>query len=141
MMNDWNVQPTVQLENVVFASDPDANLLVKHNLVAFLMAAAIDRGGQSFALWNVPWKLKQEWGHLDVKTIQNMDEQNLMQVTAIAKAPAMTGRRDLAKTIISVARIVERDHNGNAEGLFAGSIPQIMIVSRRYMELGLVSPA
>src|ERR1051326_1291854 len=93
MLDHWEAQPNVRLENVKFASDPDANALVKDDLVAFLMAASIDRGGQSFALWNIPWVLQREWGHLDTARICDMSVEELETCPAIAKAPSMTRDR------------------------------------------------
>jgi hypothetical protein len=47
----------------IFASDPEADGLVKENLFAFLLAASIDRGGNAFALWNIPYRLILERGY------------------------------------------------------------------------------
>ena len=113
MIAHWNAHLRMPLEDRVFASLPSANVLVKENLVAFLIAAAIDRGGQAFELWNLPYKLQQSWRHLDTKIIQRMDPAELKEEDAIARAPSQIARsvlrgqsywsRPLSKTVTEVS--------------------------------------
>ncbi len=103
MLDHWESHLTIPLEQRVFASDPRANRLVKENLSAFLMAAAIDRGGQAFELWNLPYKLQESWGHLDTTLIKDMDPARLKDEESIARAPSQIARLHLARTIAGFA--------------------------------------
>jgi endonuclease III len=145
---------TIPLEQRDFASDPRANRLVKENLSAFLMAAAIDRGGQALELWNLPYKLQETWGHLDTTLIKDMDPARLKDEESIARAPSQIARLHLARTIVSVAAIIENDYGGDPGGIFEGSADQIiarldgifgvaegiarMIVIQRLLYFGLI---
>jgi endonuclease-3 len=109
-----------------FASDPDADKLVRENLFAFLLAASLDRGGQAFALWNTPHRLRQQWGHLDPALIQHMVPEELAADPVIVHAPSQISRLQLAKTVVSLAQVVQRDCDGQPERLLEGSIADIM---------------
>lgn len=121
MIATWNAAPP----NARFADDPAADQLVKENLSAFLMAASIDRGGLARKLWEVPFRLLQKWEQLDTGQIQAMDPLSLASDPIIARAPSMTRRLDLAKSIISVAQTVEA-YGGNPERIFEGNIDTIL---------------
>ncbi len=136
MLSAWASQPEVRLDNVKFASDPEANVLIKEDLVAFLLAASIDRGGQSFAIWNIPWMLKREWGHLDTAIICKMSVEDLVVSPAIAKAPAIISRTDLARTLISVATAIEEQCGGNPQRLFDGNACEIITRLQRIYGIG-----
>jgi len=109
-----------------FASDPEADKLVKENLFAFLLAASLDRGGNAFALWNIPHRLAQQWGHLDPELIQAMSPEDLASNPVIAHAPSQVSRQQLARTIISLATVVQRQCDGDPERMLRGSISDIM---------------
>jgi len=72
MLDYWlsNHQPGVV--NVGFAEDPQADKLVREDLFAFLLACSIDRTGKYTLIWNIPYKLKLYWGHLDASEISKM---------------------------------------------------------------------
>lgn len=126
MLEHWRSRPQDHLDNVGYASDPKADKLVRENLVAFLMASSIDRTGNSTLIWNIPYYLQQQWGHLDSAKIGKMDEEELAASPIIARAPGLASRRHLAKTIISLAQVIEDEHGGQPERLLDGSISDIM---------------
>jgi hypothetical protein len=109
-----------------FASDPEADRLVKENLFAFLLAASMDRGGKAFALWNIPYRLQQQWGHLDPVLIQGMAPDELATNPVIAHAPSQISRHQLAKTVVSLSQVVQRQYEGSPERMLQGSISDIM---------------
>jgi len=119
-----------------FASDPEGDKLVKENLFAFLLAASIDRGGNAFALWNIPCRLKQEWGHLDRERIQAMAPEVLASDPVIAHAPSQISRHQLAKTVISLAQVVQTQYGGNPARMLEGSISDIMDSLQRVFGVG-----
>jgi hypothetical protein len=125
MIAHWRAQPQLQLADVKFAADPKANQLVKEDLVAFLLAASIDRGGQAFHLWNIPYRLKESWGHLDTQRIAAMDPVVLAADPAILQAPSQTSRAQLAKTIVSVARTIEQ-YGGDPSRLLEGTTDAVI---------------
>jgi endonuclease III len=126
MIAHWKSKLTIPFDERVFASDPAANRLVKENLTAFLLAASIDRGGQAFELWNLPYKLRESWGHLDTKIIRTMDPAELKEQDAIARAPSQIARAHLARTIVSVASLIENEYGGEPERFFDGSVDEII---------------
>jgi len=119
-----------------FASDPEADKLVKENLFAFLLAASIDRGGNAFALWNIPYRLKQEWGHLDPDRIQVLAPEVLAADPVIAHAPSQISRYQLANTIISLAQVVQTQYGGSPERMLEGSVSDIMDSVQRVFGIG-----
>jgi endonuclease III len=119
-----------------FASDREAEKLVRENLFAFLLAASIDRGGNAFALWNIPCRLKQEWGHLDPERIQVMAPEVLAADPVIAHAPSQVSRYQLAKTIISLAQVVQTQYGGSPERMLEGSVSDIMDSLQRVFGIG-----
>jgi endonuclease-3 len=125
MLADWQSKPVVRLEKVMFASDPEANRLVKENLIAFLMAASIDRGGKSFQIFNVPYKFQQKWGHLDTRIIRQMDAAELAIDPILVSVPSTMSRRQLARSIISVASVIEDEYDGDPERIIEGSINDV----------------
>ncbi len=56
MLTTWDAEP----HDAPFAGDPAADRLVRSDLSAFLMAAALDRVGQSFKLWAIPHLLREK---------------------------------------------------------------------------------
>jgi len=119
-----------------FASDPEADRLVREDLFAFLMAASLDRGGQAFDLWNIPHRLQQEWGHLDPERIRVMAPDVLSADPVIAHAPSQISRYQLAKTVISLAQIVQTQHDGVPERMLEGSVSEIMDKLQRVFGIG-----
>jgi hypothetical protein len=132
MLTTWAAEP----HDAPFASDPAADRLVRSDLSAFLMAAALDRVGQSFKLWEIPYLLRGKWGHLDTQRIQAMDPAELAADPIIAHAPAQTKRLHLAKSIISVAKTIELN-NGEPERLFDGDMQSILERLDRIFGIGL----
>lgn len=144
------------LEDVVFASDPDANRLVKDDLFAFLLAASIDRGGKSFKIFNTPLRLLQRWGHLDLYQIAKMDAAELSESDEIRQVPSTMSRLHIAKSIVSVAELVVSRYAGDPNGFFVGDVDEIranleeifgvgpgiarMIIIQRLLYFGLVPP-
>jgi hypothetical protein len=135
MLTFWASQPGSHLNHAQFAADPKADQFIKENLAAFLVAASIDRGGQSLKLWNIPYQLRETWGHFDTKLIQQMDPLVLATDPIIARAPSITSRIHLAKTIISVAQVVEI-YGGDPHRIFDGSIQQIFARLTRVFGVG-----
>jgi hypothetical protein len=127
MIAHWRSQPAEQLllENVKFASDPEANRLVKEDLTAFLLAASIDRGGKAFYIWNTPYLLKKKWGHLDTRIIRAMDPAVLAADPVVVAVPSQITRLQIAKTLISVASVIEKDFGGDPNGFFTGTTDEI----------------
>jgi len=136
MLAHWRATQTARLDDVPFAADPNADRLVKDDFFAFLMAASLDRRGKAVHIWNVPWKLLQKWGHLDPKIIRTMDAAELALDPIIKSAPSTTSRTDLAKTVISVAAVVEDVGAGDPHRLLAGSVQEIIIRLKRIYGVG-----
>lgn len=126
MLGHWQSERASHLDSAGFATNPDADTLVRNNLFAFLMACSLDRTGNSDLIWNIPLQLKQDWGHLDPAMIQTMNRQELAQNPIIKRAPGQVSRVQLATTIISLASIVENDYGGAPERMLEGSISDIM---------------
>lgn len=72
MLDYWRSNHQPGVANVGFAEDPQADKLVREDLFAFLLACSIDRTGKSTLIWNIPYKLKLDWGHLDPSEISRM---------------------------------------------------------------------
>src|SRR5687767_11649494 len=102
----WDSRPESNCSQVRFAAYPDSDQLVKQNLTAFLIAGCLDRTGQALQLWNIPFLLKSKWGHLDPELIQTMNPDDLATDPIVARAPSITSRLHLARTIISVAQVI-----------------------------------
>jgi endonuclease III len=119
-----------------FAADPEADKLVQENLFAFLLAASLDRGGKASALWNIPYRLKQEWGHLDPERIRAMAPEALAADPVIARAPSQISRYQLAKTVISLAQVVQTQYGGRPERMLEGSVSDIMDSLQRVFGVG-----
>ena len=126
MLDYWESTHETDLEKVKFAGNPEADDLVKNNLFAFLMACSVDRTGNSELLFNIPYRLRQEWGHLDSREVRNMDAEELAKSSVIARAPSQVGPLSLAKTIISLANVVENEFSGHPEGMLEGSLSDIL---------------
>src|SRR5579884_1529490 len=126
-MLDWrHKQPPVTLDDVVFASNPEANALVKENPFAFLLAASIDRLGKSFLIWNAPLQMMKAWGHLDPSRIAQMDIETLAASPEIAGIPSTARRTDLARTIVHLCQLIQESYGGDPTGFFVGNVRQIM---------------
>jgi hypothetical protein len=125
MLGTWTAAHTPEA-GARFANDPKADELVKADLMAFLLAASLDRGGTSFELWNLPHLLAQSWGHLDPARIEMMAQEALAQEPAIAHAPSQVSRLQLARTIVSLATVIQQECGGDPERMLEGSVSEIM---------------
>lgn len=125
-----------QLENIKFADDPEANHLIKENLTAFLIAASLDRGGKSFQIFNIPFKLQQQWGHLDTKLIREMDAEQLAIDPILVNVASSVSRKHLARTVVSVAQVIENDFGGDPLRMFQGNVDDVMTNLRRIFGVG-----
>jgi 3-methyladenine DNA glycosylase/8-oxoguanine DNA glycosylase len=126
MIDYWKSKPDSHIDVTGFSDDPHADLLVREDLFAFLMACCIDRGGKSTLIWRIPYKLKQAWGHLDPRIIRHMEPKELAANPVIAHAPGQISKFQIAKTIISLAGLVESEYEGCPERLLEGSATDIM---------------
>ncbi|MDI6828615.1 MAG: hypothetical protein QME62_09045 [Armatimonadota bacterium] len=126
MLDYWRGKYQPGVANVGFAEDPQADKLVREDLFAFLLACSIDRMGKSTLIWNIPYKLKLDWGHLDPSKISRMSPEELASNQIIAHAPGLVSREQIAKTIISLAQVVTDDYDGHPERMLDGSISDIM---------------
>ena len=126
MIGWWeNTKPTT-LEQVHFASDPEADNLIKGNVTAFAIAAALDRRGRAMDIWNVPLGLQRRWGHLDTARIRQMNPEEVANFPEIQEVPAQVSKFHLGKTIVDLAEVVQRDCHGDANALFGGTFKEIL---------------
>ncbi|MCX6345655.1 MAG: hypothetical protein NT018_11385 [Armatimonadetes bacterium] len=126
MLAHWHTKPSSHLDNVGYASNPEADTLVRADLFAFLLACSIDRTGESVRIWNTPLYLKQDWGHLDPARIAKMEPAELSQNPIIRQIPGQVSRLQLAKTIITLAEVVIEDFDSCPELMLEGSVSDIM---------------
>jgi endonuclease-3 len=135
-VRNWRASRGLSAGQPAFASDAEADKLVRTNLFAFLLAASLDRGGQSFTLWSIPHHLLQAWGHLDPALIEQMAPEELAADEVIAHAPSQISRLQLAKTVVSLAQVVQRECDGRPERLLQGSVAEIMDGLQRVFGVG-----
>lgn len=125
MLSNWNVAGTTSADELVMASDPEANRLVKGNTFAFLLACSIDKLGKSFLIFNTPQKLYAAWGHLDPQVIKEVDPESLANDPVIKQVPSTASRLQIAKSVVSVAKLVVEKYAGRPESFFDGNIAEV----------------
>jgi len=105
-----------------FTRDEDADKFLRGNRFAFLMAASIDRGALAEAVWQVPFLLKEKFGHLDPQSLSQMSEHELEgALRQLDKRPRFP--RHSARTIASLAKLVTEKFSGDAAGIWKGREP------------------
>jgi len=118
------------------AGSPEADRLIRHDLMAFLLAASIDRLGQAEDLWRIPYDLRQRWGSLQAESIAAKSLEEIAATPEVRGARTQISRTDIARTILSVAEIVENNCAGDATNLFEGSFDDILGKLQRIYGVG-----
>jgi endonuclease III len=136
MIDWWEATHQAAAEQVRFASDPEADQLIKENLVAFLIAAALDRRGQAREIWNIPLALMRRWGHLNPGIIQHMNPVDVASIPEIEHAPTQIARQVMGRTVVSVAIVVQEVGGGQASNLFDGNFKEILARLDRIFGVG-----
>lgn len=115
----------------------NADYFLRQNSFAFLMAAAIDRGARAEAVWETPFHLRNKLGHLDPKTLSQM---NIDQLENILRSLSRQPRypRQAAQTISSLSKLVVNQFNGNAEAIWKNREPREVI--RTFQQIWGVGP-
>lgn len=102
-----------------FTGDEAADRFLRSNPFAFLMAASLDRGARAESVWKTPWLLVQRLGHLDPDRLSRVASSELEQILrSLPKKPRFPNQA--AKTIISLAKLVSNELNGNADKAWVG---------------------
>ncbi len=100
-----------------FTGIPEADVLIRSNPFAFLMAASIDRGARAETVWKIPWYLKQKMGNLDPEKLSQMTPAELEDIIRqLPKKPRFPNQA--AKTIVCLAKLVSQEFCGDAEQIW-----------------------
>lgn len=116
----------------------EADLFLRTNAFAFLMAACTDRGASAFErVWKMPLRLKRHLSHLEASKFAVMTEGEienaLLSLTPKPRFPAT-----FAKTIKQLAILVTHELGGNARLFWEGQ--SVRQVKARLMNLWGVGP-
>jgi endonuclease III len=123
-------------DQVIYTKNMAANQLVLNDAAAFLFAACLDRTGYAYSIWETPYKLKQSWGHLDVKIIKSMDPSILSADPIVKSISGQVSRLQLAKTIISTAKFIDEDCHGDPNAAWSGETTKILERLQRIFGVG-----
>ena len=106
--------PTLHL-----AQDADADKLLSQDPFALLAGMLLDQQFPMESAFAGPWKLKQRLGHLDVRTIAEMD---LDELTAAMRQPPVVHRypASMAGRVQALCRFLLEHHDGKAENIWVG---------------------
>ncbi len=100
-----------------FTNDPAANKLIGKDPNAFLIGLVLDQQIGTQKAFSGPLELKKRLGHLDVKRIADMPQDEFISIVAakpaIHRFPASMGKR-----VHDACRVVVDDFGGNAENIW-----------------------
>lgn len=104
----------------------DADLFLRSDPFAYLIAASIDRGARAETVWEIPLHLRNKLGHLDPKILSQMSVGQLENtLRSLNRQPRFP--RQAAQTISSVSKLVANQFNGNTETIWQNRKPREVI--------------
>lgn len=102
-----------------FTGNPEADRLLRADPFAFLMAASTDRGARAESVWELPWHLRQKLGELDPEKLSHIVPVELERVLRrLPRKPRFPNQA--AKTIVSLAKQVSQEFQGDAQRVWSG---------------------
>jgi endonuclease-3 len=102
-----------------FTGNPEADRLLRADPFAFLMAASTDRGARAESIWELPWQLCQKLGELNPEKLSYIMPVELERVLRqLPRKPRFPNQA--AKTIISLAKHVSQEFQGDARRIWSG---------------------
>ncbi len=106
-------------EGATFTGDAEADEFLRSDPFAFLVAASLDRGARAESVWKIPWLLAQRLGRLDPNRLGETASSDLEGILrALPRKPRFPNQA--ARTIISLARLVSDELNGDADKAWVG---------------------
>lgn len=107
-----------QQEQKFTPHNEEADKLIKENPTAFLFAVIMDQGARAEYIWEIPYRLKQLLGHLDVSKIAAMTDEELDDV--FRKLPRKPRYRNkMVRWIKSACQRILDEYQGQAEKIWA----------------------
>jgi len=105
-----------------FTRNKDADEFLRQNPFAFLMAASIDRGALAEAVWEIPFLLNKQLGHLDPQVLSQMSVDQLEKILrSLERKPRFPGQS--ARTINCLSKLVLEQFHGNAASIWHSREP------------------
>jgi uncharacterized HhH-GPD family protein len=102
-----------------FTGNPEADRLLRTDPFAFLMAASTDRGARAESVWELPWHLCHKLGELNPEQFSRMTPVELEEILRqLPKKPRFPNQT--AKTIVSLAKLVSQEFQGDARRIWSG---------------------
>lgn len=115
-----------------FTSNLEANNLIWNNPLAYLFAVILDQGMKAEKVWEIPYLLKQRLGHLDVRKIANMSDEEIIFV--FNKRPKLHRfPKTMALGIKKACQFLLQEYDGKAENIWNDN-PRSDDLYRRFEE-------
>ena len=115
-----------------FTPNLEADKLLWHNPLAFLFGVILDQGMKAEKVWEIPYLLKQRLGHLDVKGIASISDEEIIAVfnqkPKLHRFPAT-----MALRLKSACRLLLEKYRGKTENIWNDS-PTSEELHKRFLE-------
>jgi uncharacterized HhH-GPD family protein len=115
-----------------FTPNLEADNLIWKNSLAYLFAVILDQSMKADKVWEVPYLLKQRLGHLDVRKIVNMDDEEIIAVFN-QKPKLHRFPKTMALRIKKACQLLLEKYDGKAENIWNDN-PRSDDLHRRFEE-------
>jgi len=106
----------LKISQQAFTHSKEADRIIKEEPTAFLFAVVLDQGAQAERIWEIPYYLKRILGHLDVRKIASMEEEELYN--AFEKLPSKPRYwRTAVKRLKNAAVNIVNRYHGHTENI------------------------
>lgn len=105
-----------------FTNNAEADVFLRQDPFAFLMAASIDRGARAESVWEIPYILREKLCHLNPKVLSQFSIDQMETILrSLGKKPRYP--RQASQTIISLSKLVNNEFKGNVSSIWHGRQP------------------
>ena len=126
---EWGREQVTQ-KTPSFTEDEAANTFITENPLAFLIAAILNERMKAEIVWANPYELYRRLGHLDIRRIADMGEEELEEI--FRQKPAIHRYwRKMAKRIRNACKLVIERYDGQVETLWNDN-PRCDDLQRRF---------
>jgi len=115
-----------------FTPNPEADKLLWNNPLAFLFGVILDQSMKAEKVWEIPYLLKQRLGHLDVRRIASMSDEEIIAVFN-RKPKLHRFPKTMAVRIKKACQLLLEKYGGKAENIWNDN-PSSVELQRRFEE-------